>query len=385
MNERRSINKEDKERLRGVSKKIKKCIRDQKNQEGNKKSCKKNREHQICKGKKLHSEEKNTKDEVITSRRGISNVFRELSKKVYDDEIEDKTMRGESDSEAKHNEEAQNMRSRSSQKKRYRQPSIDSNVESAVTATESELRTSKDATMRQRNDETDLQWSIEQRQPHSRDVSKNTNQSDSQKKETCRMLLMSAQIVLCLPCTNCCSPHYCASGFTDLCQPADQGGFKRSHQTVDHLMVNRMLEQRCREWSIPMFISTIDFTKAFDRVKHQSLWNALKHFEIEPEVHWSLEKIVHIDQKATVLTDSVTFETKRGTKTEQAFFSISCYSTRWKMTWRNGSEPNRGFGDDVFFFSTSLSKLKDKLSDLQRKYTASVGVEIQSKQNEKSQ
>ena len=36
---------------------------------------------------------------------------------MFDDEIEDKTMRGESDSEAKHNEDAKNMRSRSSQKK----------------------------------------------------------------------------------------------------------------------------------------------------------------------------------------------------------------------------------------------------------------------------
>ena len=36
---------------------------------------------------------------------------------MYDDEIEDKTMRGESDSVAKNNEEAKNMRSRSSQKK----------------------------------------------------------------------------------------------------------------------------------------------------------------------------------------------------------------------------------------------------------------------------
>ena len=33
----------------------------------------------------------------------------------------------------------------------------------------------------------------------------------------------------------------------DQCQPADQGGFRRSHRTVDHLMVYRMLEQRCRE------------------------------------------------------------------------------------------------------------------------------------------
>ena len=84
-------------------------------------------------------------------------MFGEFHKKVYDDEIEDKTMRGESDSEAKHNEEAKNIGSRSFTKKRFRQPSIDSNVERAVTATESELRTSKDAAMRQRNDKTDLQ------------------------------------------------------------------------------------------------------------------------------------------------------------------------------------------------------------------------------------
>ena len=46
-------------------------------------------------------------------------MFGEFYKKMYDDEIEDKTMRGESDSEAKHKEEAKNMRSRSSHKKRF--------------------------------------------------------------------------------------------------------------------------------------------------------------------------------------------------------------------------------------------------------------------------
>ena len=34
----------------------------------------------------------------------------------------------------------------------------------------------------------------------------------------------------------------------DSCQPPDQGGFRRSHQTVDHLTVNRLLEQRCQDW-----------------------------------------------------------------------------------------------------------------------------------------
>ena len=56
----------------------------------------------------------------------------------------------------------------------------------------------------------------------------------------------------------------------DKCQPPDQGGFRCSHQTVDHLMVYRMLEQHCPEWGVPLYISAIDVTKAFDRIKHQA-------------------------------------------------------------------------------------------------------------------
>ena len=34
-------------------------------------------------------------------------------------------------------------------------------------------------------------------------------------------------------------------------QPADQGGFRPNYKTVDHLMVYRVSEQRCREWGVP--------------------------------------------------------------------------------------------------------------------------------------
>ena len=48
-------------------------------------------------------------------------------------------------------------------------------------------------------------------------------------------------------------------------QPPDQAGFRPNHRCDDHLIVYRILEQRCREWGVPLYISTIDFTKAFDR------------------------------------------------------------------------------------------------------------------------
>ena len=40
-------------------------------------------------------------------------------------------------------------------------------------------------------------------------------------------------------------------------------------------MVYRVLEQRCREWVVPLYFSTVDFTKALDRIKHSALWSSL--------------------------------------------------------------------------------------------------------------
>ena len=58
-------------------------------------------------------------------------------------------------------------------------------------------------------------------------------------------------------------------------QPPDQAGFRPNHRCEDHFTVYRILEQRCRERGVPLFISTIDFTKAFDSIKHSASWKSL--------------------------------------------------------------------------------------------------------------
>ena len=155
-----------------------------------------------------------------------------------------------------------------------------------------------------------------------------------------------------------------------------------------------MLEQRCREWGVPMFISTIDFTKAFDRIKHQSLWNALKYFGLDQK-YIDLLKKLYADQKATVLTDkeSDEFEIKRGTKQGDPLSSLLFNTvlqnaleddlTKWQRNNKGipSSEQkkdcltNLRFANNVLLFSTSLSKLKDMLSDFKRS-TESVDLEI---------
>ena len=70
---------------------------------------------------------------------------------------------------------------------------------------------------------------------------------------------------------------------TRSCATRDQGGFRRSFQTLDHLAGLKIAEQKCQEWGVKMWISTVDFLKAFDSISHRSLWDALGHCEIEPQ------------------------------------------------------------------------------------------------------
>ena len=97
-------------------------------------------------------------------------------------------------------------------------------------------------------------------------------------------------------------------------QPLDLGVFRPNHRTEDHRMVYKILEQRCHAWSVPLYISTIDFTKAFDRIKQKALWSSLQHYGVEPICVRLLPRLYSHHQR-TVLTNKECdiFPIKRGT------------------------------------------------------------------------
>ena len=115
-------------------------------------------------------------------------------------------------------------------------------------------------------------------------------------------------------------------------QPPYHRFLRPNHQTVDHLMVHKWLEQRCREWDVPSYILTVDFTKAFDRVKHRVLWTSLEHYGIGP-ANVELLKQLCSQQEGTVKTDSTSSVSpiKRGTtrrSDEQRVSQMTCYCSR---------------------------------------------------------
>ena len=84
---RRSTPKEEKQRMKKLSKSIKKCIRDRKDNKKSKKFSKTSKvsatsqESNLQKKKVLITKIKNERGEIITSREGIANVFGEFYKK----------------------------------------------------------------------------------------------------------------------------------------------------------------------------------------------------------------------------------------------------------------------------------------------------------------
>ena len=98
-------------------------------------------------------------------------------------------------------------------------------------------------------------------------------------------------------------------------QAEDQAGFRKTYQTTDHLATYRMIEQKCQEWGIKMWTATVDFTKAFDSISHNSFWEALKSCNVDHE-YVSLLRKIYRDQKASVQTDeeSEIFDIQKGSK-----------------------------------------------------------------------
>ena len=156
----------------------------------------------------------------------------------------------------------------------------------------------------------------------------------------------------------------------------------------------QILEQRCREWGVPLFISTIEFTKAFDSIKHSAIWKSLRFYGIKPEYVKLLQRLYR-HQEGTVLTDkgSEVFPIKKGTKqgdplSSLLFNTVLQYSLennliKWqenkKGIWLSDKTEdcvtNLRFADDVLLFSTSLAKLRDMLCDFKAS-TEAVGLGI---------
>ena len=143
-----------------------------------------------------------------------------------------------------------------------------------------------------------------------------------------------------------------------------------------------------------VYISTIDFTKALDGIKHSALWNSLQFYGVKP-AYVKLLRRLYIHQEGTVLTDkeSDVFPIKRGTKQGDPLssllfntvlqFSLENDLKRWQEKQKGirlsdkteDCLTNLRFADDVLLLSTSLERLREMLCEF-KAGTEAVGLGI---------
>ena len=158
-------------------------------------------------------------------------------------------------------------------------------------------------------------------------------------------------------------------------QAEDQAGFRKTYQTTDHLATYRMVEQKCQEWGIKMWTATVDFTKAFDSISRNSIWEALLSCNVDHGYVWFLRKI-YKDQKASVQIDeeSEIFDIQKGSKqgdpmSSLLFNTVLQYALknviqRWQKKKRNGNlleRPRMRLSDEL-----AICRRRDAVRNLQR-------------------
>ena len=108
-------------------------------------------------------------------------------------------------------------------------------------------------------------------------------------------------------------------------------------------MVYRVLEQRCREWNIPLYISTIDFTKAFDSIKTFGNMEIAETLRSQTCICEATADCFTANRKEQVLTDkeSDVFSIKRGTKQGDPLSSL-LFNTVLQYSLRRRPGPMAG-------------------------------------------
>ena len=98
--------------------------------------------------------------------------------------------------------------------------------------------------------------------------------------------------------------------------PETQCGFRSGRSTMDMIFSLRQVQEKCLEQNMPLYAVFIDFSKAFDTVSREGLWQVLRKFGC-PEKFIKLTAALHNGMQANVLygnAQSTDFAVSTGVK-----------------------------------------------------------------------
>ena len=172
-------------------------------------------------------------------------------------------------------------------------------------------------------------------------------------------------------------------------QSEDQFGFRSSRSTTHALLVMESMISKSLEWSMPLWIVSIDLRKAFDRIEHRALMAALQAQGLSSE-YISLLELLYRHQIGVV--DDYRFPIRRGVRQGDVLSPLLFNAAlehalaQWKsqlsgegfaLTSRDGEErlTNIRYADDILLFAQSRAEAVSMLESM-AEVLSSYGLEM---------
>ena len=134
----------------------------------------------------------------------------------------------------------------------------------------------------------------------------------------------------------------------------EQAGFRSRYSTTDHIHDVNQLEEKCREYNIPLCIAFVDYKKAFHSVQTQAVLTSLQeqgidavYIELVKEIYTNSSMKVHLHKESNKIN------TRRGVRQGDTIspklFTTELESIFRRLTWEPRSLKTDGeyrFADD---------------------------------------
>lgn len=125
----------------------------------------------------------------------------------------------------------------------------------------------------------------------------------------------------------------------DAAQPEEQHGFRAHRRIEEHLLTANLLIDKPLANGIPIWIISLDLSKAFDRVEWRSLWKALRSHGVSDHLIWLLQCLYH-EQRGEVQGDcgrSRVFKIHAGVRQGCVLSTrLFCWVLEWAMnSWKD--------------------------------------------------
>ena len=159
-----------------------------------------------------------------------------------------------------------------------------------------------------------------------------------------------------------------------------QAGFRRNRSCADQIASLRIVVEQSLEWNSPLYISFIDYEKAFDSVDSETMWKLLRHYG-DPEKIFSLIRCTYEEMSCRIANAdqlSKSFEVKTGVRqgcllSPFLFLLVIDWIMKTATTGRNNGIQwtlwaqlnDLDFADDLALLPHNHSQMQDKTTRLE--------------------